>query len=141
VRRAAAAALVSAAAAGCAGGPTVQQNEALNVGGIEYRVVRAHVAGDAFPTPVTMMLRATNVSDGPREIGRDDDALFVFVLLTEGIRAETTGDPEGRVLQPDETIAFTLTAVAASAADLRLQLLTAHRFRPDNLGQIELTDL
>jgi hypothetical protein len=133
--------LAVAALAGCGGGPIVDQDEALEIGGIEYRVLRARALPGTSPTVVTVTLRATNLSGVARELHGTERSSNVFIVLSEGRRIETTGTPSRARLGAGETITFTLRAEPGNTKDLALRLLGSNRYPlSGNLGQIELRD-
>ena len=134
--------LAAVGLAGCGGGPMVDQDEALEVGGIEYRVLRARAQPGTEPTVVTLTLRATNLTDVARELHGTERSSNVFVVMSDGKRIETTGVPPRARLGAGEAITFTLRAEPGNTKDLALRLLGSNRYPlSGNLGQIELRDL
>jgi hypothetical protein len=133
---------IAAGMAGCGGGPIVEQDESLKVGGIEYRVLRARALSGTEPTVLAMTLRATNLTDAPRDVHGTEGSPVVFVVLSDGKRIEAAGAPRRGRLNAGETITFTLTAEVIGRKDLALQLLGSSRYPlSGNLGRIELRDL
>jgi hypothetical protein len=123
---------------GC-GGVTVEPREALEVGGIEYRVLTCVKSGDT----VTIAMTAKNVSDYPRAIGWDGaESSFDFYLLARKYRyaLHDADDASDRTLFPNEMLRFTLTAKrTTSLMDAKLQLRDPSADSPfDNKGKIKL---
>ena len=132
---------IGAALAGCGGGPIVEQDESLEVGGIEYRVLRTRVLGTEA-TVLPMTVRATNLTGAPRDVHGAEGSPLVFVVLSDGKRIETAGAPRRGRLDASETITFTLTAEVVSRKDLALELLGSSRYPlSGNQGRIDLRDL